>query len=292
MPNVLILFIAMLVASAGIAAWLTWRDVQRRKPTDPSSVQLAAAAKLNQPGQTGSAQSAEPLASPAPTIRTAVETVPAPLAVPAPPTDKQIASKTKEFQLICVSGALAGTAFSVGAECLISRGPVCWIAIPEPTLSAPHLAIDSSDRPIRIKDLNSRAGARIGQHRLEDARGFVELPADRSIQIGALTLAIEGGTLTVSSAQAGRSLAGKSYVMPAAFVVISRREMPVVITGDIDHRISDAHALMYVDNGALMIKDLNSTNGTRVNGKKLARQPMPLQAGDLIEIGQSTFRVS
>jgi pSer/pThr/pTyr-binding forkhead associated (FHA) protein len=166
---------------------------------------------------------------------------------------------------------------------------VCWITIADTTLSAPHLAIDLSRQPIRVKDLNSRNGVTLGGARLGNR--FVDLPTSQPLQAGALTLRIEGSVLKATSTQRGGALPEKSYAMPATFVVVTRREMPVVITGDIDHRISDAHALMYVDNDTLMVKDLNSSNGTRVNQKRLTTQPAPAQPGDIVEIGQSAFRV-
>lgn len=287
MPTVLILFAIMLFVSAGIAGWLTWRATRQQAGADQISAGIAAA----QPQAT---QAIDPSSSPPPASALAQHETAArktfiePTPNPATGADAQTAD-VKRFQLVCVSGALSGTAFSVGDECLISRGPVCWITVGDTTLSAPHLAIDLSGQPIRVKDLNSRNGVKLGGVRL--GRNFVDLPANQSLDAGALTLRVEGNTLKVASTQRNSAPVEKSFAMPATFVVVSRREMPVVITGDIDPRISDAHTLMYVDNDTLMVKDLNSSNGTRVNQKRLTSQPMPAQPGDIVEIGQSAFKV-
>lgn len=287
MPTVLILFAIMLFVSAGIAGWLTWRATRQQAGADQTSAEIAATQPQATPAIAPSS-SRPPANAPAQRETAAEKTFIKPIPDPATDADAQTAD-VKRFQLVCVSGALSGTAFSVGDECLISRGPVCWIAIGDTTLSAPHLAIDLSGQPIRVKDLNSRNGVKLGGIRL--GRDFVDVPANQSLDAGALTLRVEGNTLKVASTRRDSAPVEKSFAMPATFVVVTRREMPVVITGDIDHRISDAHALMYVDNDTLMVKDLNSSNGTRVNQRRLTTQPAPAQPGDIVEIGQSAFKV-
>ncbi|MFN4033843.1 MAG: FHA domain-containing protein [Fimbriimonadales bacterium] len=54
--------------------------------------------------------------------------------------------------------------------------------------------------------------------------------------------------------------------------------------------VSRLHARLTVEAGQLVIYDLNSTNGTTVNGVKVQRHA--LQAGDIVEIGESQLQVS
>lgn len=58
-----------------------------------------------------------------------------------------------------------------------------------------------------------------------------------------------------------------------------------------DPLVSGHHALIIVAEGsrALLLQDLNSTNGTRVNGQDV--RTTPLQHGDAIQIGRCIFRV-
>jgi hypothetical protein len=50
--------------------------------------------------------------------------------------------------------------------------------------------------------------------------------------------------------------------------------------------VSRRHARLAVQGGQVLIEDLNSTNGTRVNGKKLRpNQPHPVEYGDEITLG-------
>ncbi len=286
MPSLLILFAAMLAVSVAIAAWLTWRDTRRQTKAARISAEITAASPQAAPAMPPS--SPPPASAQTPRESNVQKTTINPIPGQTPDPDAPIGD-ARQFQLVCVSGALSGTAFSVGDECLISRAPICWITIPDTTLSAPHLAIDLSQQPMRVKDLNSRNGVKLGGIRL--SRSFVDWPANQPLQAGTLTLRIEGNVLKAASTQRGSGLPEKSYAMPATFVVVTRREMPVVITGDIDQHISDAHALMYVDNDTLMVKDLNSSNGTRVNQKRLTTQPAPAQPGDIVEIGHSVFKV-
>jgi hypothetical protein len=55
-----------------------------------------------------------------------------------------------------------------------------------------------------------------------------------------------------------------------------------------DPSASRRHAQISVENGSVFVDDLNSTNGTKVNGRRVERQR--LAGGDLITIGTTSFR--
>lgn len=55
-----------------------------------------------------------------------------------------------------------------------------------------------------------------------------------------------------------------------------------------DPTISKKHALVTVGDGGVTVEDLNSTNGTLVNGKKITR--CALHDGDIIEVGRHRLR--
>jgi hypothetical protein len=80
-------------------------------------------------------------------------------------------------------------------------------------------------------------------------------------------------------------------------VLIGRRDperglFPAVELAD-DDAVSRRHAVIRVRNGVSLLQDLNSLNGTFVNGCKLrAGQDVALQPGDCIELGEfSVLRV-
>ncbi|MBI3776128.1 MAG: FHA domain-containing protein [Gammaproteobacteria bacterium] len=58
-----------------------------------------------------------------------------------------------------------------------------------------------------------------------------------------------------------------------------------------DPLVSGHHALVVAGDGsrALLLQDLNSTNGTRINGNDIRNSP--LKHGDALQIGRSIFRV-
>ena len=56
-----------------------------------------------------------------------------------------------------------------------------------------------------------------------------------------------------------------------------------------DSFASSRHARRYVRDGVVFIEDMNSTNGTYVNGRRLGAQ-QPLRPSDRIRIGDTEFR--
>ena len=68
-----------------------------------------------------------------------------------------------------------------------------------------------------------------------------------------------------------------------------RPESTVVLQGD--PYVSGSHAQLITENGAVRLVDVGSTNGTLLNGERLAiDKPVVLSPGDLIVIGGSTLR--
>ncbi|HPG26525.1 MAG: FHA domain-containing protein [Spirochaetaceae bacterium] len=81
---------------------------------------------------------------------------------------------------------------------------------------------------------------------------------------------------------------GMTYDLVAEEVVIGRN--PTTDITLLDEGISREHALILFDADApgYVIEDLQSTNGTKVNGKRV--RSAPLSEGDEIQIGQTLFR--
>ena len=81
---------------------------------------------------------------------------------------------------------------------------------------------------------------------------------------------------------------GMTYELDADEVVIGRN--PTTDITLLDEGISREHALVHFDEDApgYVIEDLASTNGTKVNGKRI--RSAPLAEGDEIQIGQTLFR--
>jgi hypothetical protein len=57
--------------------------------------------------------------------------------------------------------------------------------------------------------------------------------------------------------------------------------------GALDQGVGRRHLRLFVQSGQVMVEDLDSTNGTLLNGQKLAaRQPQPLRDGDQLQVGR------
>ncbi len=78
-------------------------------------------------------------------------------------------------------------------------------------------------------------------------------------------------------------------------VVIGRRDPLAGFTPDLDltpyggkeHGVSRRHAVIVQDEAALYVKDLNTTNGTRINGFQLEPERLyRLRDGDELELGR------
>lgn len=81
---------------------------------------------------------------------------------------------------------------------------------------------------------------------------------------------------------------GMTYDLSGAEVVIGRN--PTTDITLLDEGISREHALVLLDEdgSGYVIEDLQSTNGTKVNGKRV--RSAALVEGDQIQIGQTLFR--
>ena len=76
---------------------------------------------------------------------------------------------------------------------------------------------------------------------------------------------------------------GKEFYQIATPITIGREEGNLIQLND--HRVSRHHLKIHEHGNTILITDLQSTNGTKINGE--AVHVWQLQAGDLITVGQS-----
>jgi pSer/pThr/pTyr-binding forkhead associated (FHA) protein len=57
-----------------------------------------------------------------------------------------------------------------------------------------------------------------------------------------------------------------------------------------DSYVSQMHARLYAQDGAWLVEDLGSTNGTYLNDRRVA-QPVEVHAGDVIKIGKTVLEL-
>ena len=81
---------------------------------------------------------------------------------------------------------------------------------------------------------------------------------------------------------------GVSHVLSSEETLIGRNPTNQITL--LDESISREHAFVAYDetDGTYVLEDLQSTNGTKVNGKRIRNAPLNL--GDEIEIGHTKFK--
>lgn len=86
-------------------------------------------------------------------------------------------------------------------------------------------------------------------------------------------------------------LKGHNYFVKSDTPILIGRSNEAIIKITYDNFCSRRHALLYWENKTGFIKDLNSTNGTFVNNKRIS-QPTELHDGDMIGLGDTKLVVS
>lgn len=81
------------------------------------------------------------------------------------------------------------------------------------------------------------------------------------------------------------------YPLLGQFISIGLSPLNRLVIQDKERTVSRRHARLKFDNGRWQIEDLDSTNGTRVNGKYITR-PRILFDGDKLAFGKVWFRFS
>ena len=76
---------------------------------------------------------------------------------------------------------------------------------------------------------------------------------------------------------------GRTYQTPSEAVVIGRSSDQIQLS---DHSASRRHAEIRPSNGSWLLIDLNSSNGTYLNGQRVV-SPTPLKHGDQIKVGST-----
>jgi ABC transport system ATP-binding/permease protein len=200
-------------------------------------------------------------------------------------------------RLCVVSNDQKGRIYSLGALLTIGRGVNCDIVTADPRASRLHVEIRRGpDGRYLLTDPGSTNGTYVNGQRVPQT----ELRDGDLIQIGDFALIVElsGASAArheqVSGTLVGVAMGGASGGVPDT---IDLRTRPVFQIGrdpgndlSLDHpQISRFHArLQLLPDGSLQITDLNSTNGTFIDGQQL-RGTAAIPSGVTISFGPYRF---
>ncbi|MGM9489704.1 FHA domain-containing protein [Ideonella sp. YS5] len=83
---------------------------------------------------------------------------------------------------------------------------------------------------------------------------------------------------------------GRQHVSVDASGIVLGRSKDADVSSEDDAEASARHASLYLDKGVLMLRDLNSSNGTYLNGVRIVRSE-PVHDRDVIGMGRTDVRV-
>ncbi len=116
------------------------------------------------------------------------------------------------------------------------------------------------------------------------AMGFVALGLCVGLFVGLAQVILKSAWIAVVTG----FRAGREMLLTQAETIIGRAEgCDVPLYGD--PGVAKRHARIVLRGGRYLLEDLDAPGGTYLNGERIAR-PMPLRAGDLIEVGRSSLR--
>lgn len=163
----------------------------------------------------------------------------------------------------------------------VGRAPDNDVVINHPAVSAHHLTLTFTDRGMSITDLKSTNGTMVNGQRIPPNTPH-PLNYGDVIRIGDLTGNWVSLGLESPAGEALRTLALESKDLSQLTSAIIGRDPNAYLP--LNHpTVSFRHAEIFKRDSQFYIRDLNSTNGTFVNGQRIRESP--LKSGDEIQIG-------
>lgn len=203
-----------------------------------------------------------------------------------------------------------------GTQLTVGRGPGVDVIVASDTVSKVHacLAYDRKTQRVRITDLNSSNGTYLNGARITEA----EAAPGALLRLGTVEYTVAHETRAAERAGSAAVGAGSGWMLsgfdPSGRAVqfelrpatdpSSGREIPATWTfgrdpGRADFVIDDIsvsslHAqLMYNPGEALMLRDMGSMNGTRLDGESIGKRTVTLRdTGQDIAFGLASLRLS
>ena len=194
----------------------------------------------------------------------------------------------RNLKLKVIQGDQAGSEFNlVFAQMTIGRGTEATIHLKtNASASRKHALLSTENEELYITDLNSRNGTFVDEQRISSP---TPIYLASQITIGDQVLEIaelrrEEGVFHVTFKEVVGANIGQSYAVSVREMTIGRGTTVTLRLSDSTGRLSRRHAGFELTNGQIHIKDLDSTNGTYVDGTRI-EAPTRINAGAVIKLG-------
>jgi hypothetical protein len=176
---------------------------------------------------------------------------------------------------------------SVGNTMIAPRLYAVYINPVDYARLAPHASYLQNEWCALLSDV----AARVGIQFVNGVQPQVNLREDAEVVAGAIDIEIENGERSgraeVFALRLLKGMPGEQLYRISGATRVGRNEQSdIVLT---DPSVSRIHALLDVRDGELTVRDEGSSNGTFVNGNRIAA--LALQPGDIIAFGKTEMRV-
>lgn len=118
----------------------------------------------------------------------------------------------------------------------------------------------------------------------------IQLTTDSSVGRGSIKCAATASPAPLSPwGELSEHRGDRSFALGDNRCVVGRAATADVRLDEVE--ISRQHAVVFREGGRLWIADLNSGNGTSINGKPVTTEPVEIGSGDMLSFGPTTFSV-
>ena len=212
------------------------------------------------------------------------------------------------------AGPRVGQTVNIGAKTIsIGRSPDNDIVVDDPTVSRHHARITVQDGKYQVQDLSSTSGTRVSGKDVT----FAQIASGDTIKLGNTEIGFNGAgqyqekfpgrdevkapvgnpgdTRIINKpaaalawlAMTSGSDTGSTYKLREGSNHIGREPGDGLSVDD--QYMSRKHAVIRVENGAMILYDFGSTGGTRVNGKEIGARI--INANSVIRVGETELKV-
>jgi pSer/pThr/pTyr-binding forkhead associated (FHA) protein/tetratricopeptide (TPR) repeat protein len=176
------------------------------------------------------------------------------------------------------------------AEVVIGRDPSVQIALQDRKVSRRHARVFAKNGTYWVEDLGSANGVLVEGRPITAAR---KLSAGMRFEIGGHGFVFADDPAAAAAtrfALLGRNgpYANQSFLLPAGELGVGRVDGNAIIIPDVS--VSRKHAVLHTSANGIVVEDLDSSNGSWVNGVRVGRRELAL--GDRVRFGNIEFELA